>query len=75
MRNEASNRVVCGSRQVSMHEMWKRKQIYEDAREMGRTKIHVKKFGKMERRHLGGHDLARRMDKQDVVQKVFWIRT
>ena len=29
---EASNRVVCGSRQVSIYEMWKRKQVHEDAR-------------------------------------------
>ena len=31
---EASNRVVCGSRQVSVCEMWERKQIFEDARKM-----------------------------------------
>ena len=35
-----------------MYEMWKRKQIHEDAREMYRTKIRVKLFGKMERRYL-----------------------
>ena len=32
-----------------MYEMWKRKQIYEDAREVYRTNIPVKKFGKMEK--------------------------
>ena len=32
---------------VSMYEMWKRKQIHEDARNMYRTKIPGKKFGKM----------------------------
>ena len=39
--------MVCGSRQVSMYEMWKRKQIHEDARKMYRTKIIVEKIGKM----------------------------
>ena len=29
-----------------MYAMWKRKQIYEDARKMHRTKISVNKFGK-----------------------------
>ena len=33
-RNEASNRVVRGSEQVSMHEVRDRKQIHEDARPM-----------------------------------------
>ena len=42
----ADNRVVCGSRRVSMYEMWKRKQIHEDARNMYRTKILVGEFGK-----------------------------
>ena len=49
--DEASNRVVCGSRQVSVYELWKRKQIHEDGRKMYRTKIIVKKVGKWERRH------------------------
>ena len=30
--NEASNRVVRGSKQVSMYEMWQRKQIHENAK-------------------------------------------
>ena len=30
-----------------MYEVWKRKQMHEDARKMHRTKIIVKKFGKM----------------------------
>ena len=47
--NEASNRVVCGSRQVSMYEIWKRKQIHEDARRCTCS-------GKWRRRHLGGHE-------------------
>ena len=51
--NEASNGVVCGSRQVSMYEMWKRKQIHEDARKMHRTNILVKKFGEMEKASSG----------------------
>ena len=36
-----------------MYEMWKRKQIYEDAKKMYRTKIIVKKFGKMEKTTFG----------------------
>ena len=35
------------AKQVSVYEMWKRKQIHEDVRKMYRTKILVKKFGKM----------------------------
>ena len=46
--DEASNRVVCGSRSVLMHEMWKRKQVHEDARKMYRTKIILNKFGNYE---------------------------
>ena len=45
--------MVCGSRQVSMYEMWKRKQIHKDARNMYRAKILVKKFGKMEKVPFG----------------------
>ena len=30
-----------------MYEMWKRKQIHEDAKKMYRTRMLVKKFGKM----------------------------
>ena len=41
------NSVVRGSGQVSMHEMRKRKQIHEDARQMYRTKSLVKKFEEM----------------------------
>ena len=37
-----------------MYEMWKRMQIYEDAKKMYRTKIIVKKkFGKMEQTTFG----------------------
>ena len=55
-----------------MYEMCKRKQIYEDARKMHRTKILVKKFGKMEKATFGGHDLVRRMDRQGTV--LIWCR-
>ena len=64
--------MVCGSRQVSTYEMWRRKQIKIDARRMHRTKILVKKLEKWERRHLGGHDLVRRMDRQGEV--MIWCR-
>ena len=37
--DETSNRVVCGSRQASMYEMWKRKHMHKDARKVHRTKI------------------------------------
>ena len=47
--------------------MWKRKQIHEDARKMYRTKIPAKSLGKWRRRHFGGHDLVRRMDRQGEV--------
>ena len=36
-----------------MYEMWKRQQKHEDARKMYRTKILVKKFGKMEKAPSG----------------------
>ena len=36
-----------------MYEMWKRKQIHEDARKMYRTKILDKKLGKMEKTTFG----------------------
>ena len=75
---EASNRVVRGSRQVSMYELWKRKQIHEDARKMHRTETPVKKFGKMEKTPFGGHDLVRRKDRKrrgiEMVQKMLGIR-
>ena len=45
--DEASDGMMCGSRQVSMHETWKRKQIHDDARIIYRTKIIAKKFGKI----------------------------
>ena len=69
---EASNRVVCGSRQVSMYEMGERKQTYEDARKMHMTEILVKEFGKWRRRHLGGHDLVRTVDRRRKV--LIWCR-
>ena len=42
-----------GSRQVSVCEMWKRKQICEDARKMYRAKVPVKESGKMEKTIFG----------------------
>ena len=43
------------------------KQIYEDARQMHRTEILVKKFGKMEKAPSGRHELVRRTDRQGEV--------
>ena len=50
-----------------MYEMRKRKQTHENARHMRWTKILVQKLGKWRTRHLGGHDLVRRMDRQGEV--------
>ena len=52
--DETSNGVVSVSQQVSMHEVWTKQQVHEDARKMRRTKM----FGKWGKRHLGGHDLV-----------------
>ena len=51
--NEASNRVVRGSKQVPMYEMRKKKQMHENARQMRRTKILVEKIGKMRKASSG----------------------
>ena len=53
--DKASNGMVCGSRQVSVHEMRKRKHIHEDAKKMHRSEILVKKFGKMVKTTFWGH--------------------
>ena len=42
---EASNRVVCGCRQISVYEMWKRKQIYDVLRVFFREGILDVKIG------------------------------
>ena len=52
-----------------MYEMWKRKQIYEGARG---PRFLSKKLEKWRRRHLGGRDLVRRMDRQGDV--LTWCR-
>ena len=59
-----------------MYEMWKRKQIYEDAKKMYRTKILVKKFGKMEKTTFGRSSRREKngqAGRGPDVQKVFWI--
>ena len=55
-----------------MYGMRKRKQIYEDARKMSRTKFLSESVEKWRRRHLEGHDLERRMDRQGEV--LTWCR-
>ena len=45
-KDETSNGVARGNQQLSVHEMWKRKQIHEDGRKMHGTKIFVKMFRK-----------------------------
>ena len=44
----------------------------EDVRKVYRTKILVKKFGKLGKTTFGSHDLVRRMDRQGEV--LFWCR-
>ena len=63
---------VCRTKDVSMYEMWTRKQIHENAWKKHRTKNLIKKSGQWRRRHLGGHDLVRRMDGQGEV--MIWRR-
>ena len=55
-----------------MYEMWKRQQVHEDARQMSRAKILGKEFGKWRKRHMGGHDMVRRVDRQGDV--LIWCR-
>ena len=57
--DETSNGMVCGSQQVSMHEVWEKQQTQEDARQIHRTKLFVILFflGKLGKRHLGGHHI------------------
>ena len=56
--DETSNGMVCGSQQVSMHEVWEKQQTQEDARQIHRTKLLVIFFfGKLGKRHLGGHHI------------------
>ena len=55
-----------------MHEVWKRQQEHEDARNMHRANILVNKCWKNGEGHLGGHDLVRRMDRQGEV--LIWCR-
>ena len=42
--NKASDGVVCDSKQVSVHEMWMRQHVHEDARNMYRTEILGQEF-------------------------------
>ena len=70
--NETSNGVVRGNQQVSVHELWKKQQKHEDARNMHRTKNVVGTFGKLKKRQLGRHELVRRMDRQGEV--LIWYR-
>ena len=44
--------------EADKYEMWKRKQIHEDAREMHRTKIPVKKFEKVGKAPVDGLPLS-----------------
>ena len=51
--NEASHRVVCGSTQLLVYEMWKRRQVHENAGTFCRTAIFVKEFGMMKKATYG----------------------
>ena len=59
--------MVRGNQQVSLHEVWKKQQIREDARKMHGTKKLTEFFGKWGKLQSEGHDLVRRMDKQGEV--------
>ena len=48
-----------------MHEVWDKQQTHEDARK-------IQKIGIWRKRHLGAHDLVRRMDRQGEV--LIWCR-
>ena len=47
--SKTTDGVVCRGQQVSMHEVWKRQQVHEDARKMHRDKVPVRNFWKMEK--------------------------
>ena len=65
--NEASNRVVRGSKQVPMYEMRERSKYMKMSGRCDGPKFLSKRLDKWGRRHLGGHDLVRRMDRQGEV--------
>ena len=47
-KETASNGVLRCCQQVSMHEMWKRQQVHENARNMHRAEVLVKDLGELE---------------------------
>ena len=55
-----------------MYEMWKRQQAHEDARKMHKAKNTCQIFGKWRKRHLGGHDKVRKLDRQGDL--LIWCR-
>ena len=52
-RKQASYGVVCGYEEMSMHEVWKRKQVHEDAWQMHGVEILGNIFGEMEKATFG----------------------
>ena len=50
-----------------MQEVWKRQQVHENAKKMHKAEVPVRKSGKWRKRHLGRHDLVRRVDRQGEV--------
>ena len=57
---------------VNKYRCMNMQQVHEDATKKYRTKILVEKIGKWGKRHLGGHDLVRRLDGQGEV--LIWCR-
>ena len=51
--NKASNGVVCCCQQVSMHEVWKRQQVQENAWKMHKAEVLVEELVKMEKATYG----------------------
>ena len=80
--NEALDGVACDSKQVSVHEMWKRQQVSEDAWEMCRNKVvdegHKTKVQKMAKvahgRTRHGKKSGWRGRSFDLMQDICWLR-
>ena len=54
-REETRHRSECCCQQVSVHEMWKKQQVHENARTMCRAEVLVKELGKMKESDIWEH--------------------
>ena len=64
--NRAPHGVVCKYQQLSMYEMWKSKYMEMQGTCTGPKNLSAD-LGKWRKRHLGGYDMVRRMDRQAEV--------